>query len=888
MADVVRTDSPKKAPITARLQDASKLEQAVELANQKGLTLHFTVLDPNNNGGRAPTYDYLSKVYSLNALKNALSFGKNGAERPLGFIPSSCGLVCIDFDLTKKQRQGTEYEKTIAVDMMASLVREQFGITEVFSYRTVSGGMHMYLRCEATHYANPKWDNGDVIHNQNVAFHDPEAALDGLIAFLSGGAGGDERVLTKTELEQLPGFGKTLSKDPATRAITHGDPSVVDRYVYGVLARIIRPGVPRETWRIAITGSHNDFGDLAKAACERASRELDPDGWDESAFERLWNSLESGKGLTFHHVRQLAAAEDAAQADAKGKKWRPEEYVVEEVEWYPDWDRALEYMNERYACQTESNSKIVHLEQNKYSSTVWPTQTSKAAFLDLFAHVTVDIPETRWNEKTKKMETVMITKNLGKEWLQSSKRRRYRGMALCGPERDIHGNLTEEGEIGNPNNEASMDRKGRLAVRVNIPEPIGEDQKILRVERDVALPHHPLGWDDDKKEPIKMQIIQHDLLWEMHDYLETIWAGGNLRMRELIKDFIADRLVNCFRQPVPIAIWAIGDQGCGKSTLADLIVKPVLGPKLFYKVRNVSKLLGLSGSNFNWLIAGRSFLHFDEAIFERDRKLAARLKDFVTEDEHQFEKKYQDEYIGPQLAAMYSCSNSAIAALLDLGDRRNVVHELHISWDDEELSDGTARRFFAPYRLAFKNSIPAMRQYFLERGASPSFDRDKMLDIPTSEAKIRAVLAGDPMLQFLIDCANQGFIPGDTGGYSTATEGRGWINLAYLTRIVDPTGNTSSVAVGSSLDKLLKGKYNRQQCFPLPGGVFNPDTRDYGVGKEIRLTPKELMLHLNRRQRGLFSDTDIATARNSWQKWVPAMAASELPHPADQPARKGD
>jgi hypothetical protein len=108
----------------------------------------------------------------------------------------------------------------------------------------------------------------------------------------------------------------------------------------------------------------------------------------------------------------------------------------------------------------------------------------------------------------------------------------------------------------------------------------------------------------------------------------------------------------------------LGGQGTGKGTF--FILLQAIWPRTTLLVSDISHVIG----QFNAGIERNYVICMDEALFAGDKKPTERLKSFVTEREVTIEQKYQPRRNITSFHRLFSSSNHAHFAQVDVDDRR--------------------------------------------------------------------------------------------------------------------------------------------------------------------------------------------------------------------------
>ena len=162
----------------------------------------------------------------------------------------------------------------------------------------------------------------------------------------------------------------------------------------------------------------------------------------------------------------------------------------------------------------------------------------------------------------------------------------------------------------------------------------------------------------------------------LREHFEKVLASDDKKLAEYILNWCA----LCIQHPeekVPVVLALIGDQGSGKGTLGDLLLK-IFGNHGLY-VTHKNQLTG----RFNNHLVNIVFIHADEVFFGGDKQTASILKAMITYDRIPVDTKYLDLYEAKNLIRFLVTTNEAHALHLDPDDRRYVIFHTKWIWKSE-------------------------------------------------------------------------------------------------------------------------------------------------------------------------------------------------------------
>ena len=155
------------------------------------------------------------------------------------------------------------------------------------------------------------------------------------------------------------------------------------------------------------------------------------------------------------------------------------------------------------------------------------------------------------------------------------------------------------------------------------------------------------------------------------DYVYNILASENEATNEWLLGWIAHIL----KEPnnrTGTALVLVGGQGAGKSFLGHRFLIPIIGHRHAASTNNVDAIV----KDFNVTFESKLYVQCDEAMNNRQKSIAARLKSLVTDPYVKIEPKGVDAYMSPNhMRLMFTSNDIEDAIFLDSGasDRRYTV-----------------------------------------------------------------------------------------------------------------------------------------------------------------------------------------------------------------------
>lgn len=233
------------------------------------------------------------------------------------------------------------------------------------------------------------------------------------------------------------------------------------------------------------------------------------------------------------------------------------------------------------------------------------------------------------------------------------------------------------------------------------------------------------AWSGFSVKPYEGDVKESDIAIFI-DYVYDILSGGDQSRYDWLMAWIADIFQRPAHRP-GTAVVLVGDQGAGKSMLGYSIIIPIIGSNHATATNSVDRIT----RSFNYNFANKLFIQCDEAINNRQKATAAKLKSLVTDPIIHIEPKGVNGWDQTNLARFLFTSNEQDDALFisdGVDDRRYVVCQVSNKrakdtpyWDGYHkwLNDG--------------DNLARIHRYLLQHQYKPESIRRAVM----TEAKVR-------------------------------------------------------------------------------------------------------------------------------------------------------
>ena len=152
-------------------------------------------------------------------------------------------------------------------------------------------------------------------------------------------------------------------------------------------------------------------------------------------------------------------------------------------------------------------------------------------------------------------------------------------------------------------------------------------------------------------------------------YIDDVICRNDPKLREWVLTWLADIFQNPATKPGTMLV-LVGEQGAGKSVLAEDILRPIIGEAHFIKVSTQEKLT----SKFNMHMAGKLVIQGEEVLNTKRRMDNEAMKDMITSRKRSVEPKGKDVIEMTDVARYILTSNHEENAVnVGKGDRRSTI-----------------------------------------------------------------------------------------------------------------------------------------------------------------------------------------------------------------------
>ena len=119
----------------------------------------------------------------------------------------------------------------------------------------------------------------------------------------------------------------------------------------------------------------------------------------------------------------------------------------------------------------------------------------------------------------------------------------------------------------------------------------------------------------------------------MLDHLREIWCSGDEKMYDYVLNWLSF-IVQRPGEKTKVALCLKSEEGAGKGCILKLI-EQIVSPEYYLATSNMKYILG----NFNSIMEGKVLIDLDEASWGGRRSDANALKEKITEEKQEIEKK---------------------------------------------------------------------------------------------------------------------------------------------------------------------------------------------------------------------------------------------------------
>lgn len=213
-------------------------------------------------------------------------------------------------------------------------------------------------------------------------------------------------------------------------------------------------------------------------------------------------------------------------------------------------------------------------------------------------------------------------------------------------------------------------------------------------------------WSGFEMTPWK-EPVDDDAVEPFTSYVMGVLANDDPGLYEWIIGWVA----NIFQDPnnkPKTALVLVGKPGAGKSWLGHEILQPMIGETHSASTKSVENIT----RGFNVLFDNKLFVQCDEAMNNRQKATAAKLKSIITDPYMEIEPKGVDPYLKPNLIRFLFTSNDIDDAVnLEDGndDRRYTVAEVSDRYVDKN------EEYWIPFSKWLDDNRPKVMRWLMDR-----------------------------------------------------------------------------------------------------------------------------------------------------------------------------
>ena len=156
----------------------------------------------------------------------------------------------------------------------------------------------------------------------------------------------------------------------------------------------------------------------------------------------------------------------------------------------------------------------------------------------------------------------------------------------------------------------------------------------------------------------------------MIDHLLNIWCKGNIEYFTYLSKWMAHLLQRPWVK-IGVMIALKSKQGAGKGIVMEFM-KLIMGSRHFDETATLRDILG----EFNSGLEGKVLIDLDEAYWGGDKKLEGQMKNLITQESVQVNKKGKEVYGIRNTTAFMITTNNDLFVGVEEGQRRVVAYEL--------------------------------------------------------------------------------------------------------------------------------------------------------------------------------------------------------------------
>ena len=279
----------------------------------------------------------------------------------------------------------------------------------------------------------------------------------------------------------------------------------------------------------------------------------------------------------------------------------------------------------------------------------------------------------------------------------------------------------------------------RHVTRIVVDPTLPPAQGALGAQQDVY--NLWSGFAAERLPPVPQADVQA-LIAPFARHMHEVYANGNSQLTEFLLDYFCN-LVQRPHQPTGVALSLYGRQGCGKGMPITFLRERVLGPDCAFQTANPENdLLG----RFQNGCVNRILIQVDE--IKCLRAFDDKLKNLITNDTIQFERKGRDIITVSNLVNLVFTSNNENALAIATDDRRFVLMRCSDRYRGDTAYLGTLGRHLerpevarAFYQFAMARDLSAYPYNFQPRRPITDYYVEcQLTSIPVTSRFLSALL----------------------------------------------------------------------------------------------------------------------------------------------------
>lgn len=230
-------------------------------------------------------------------------------------------------------------------------------------------------------------------------------------------------------------------------------------------------------------------------------------------------------------------------------------------------------------------------------------------------------------------------------------------------------------------------------------------------------------------------------------YVSNVFGGTPEKM-EYLMQWMANLIQSPGLKPKTYPI-IVGRGGAGKSFLFEHFLRPILGYTNSVTSEDLESVL----SNWNSILEGKILVVFEEAINRNRREVAAKLKQFVTNDKMVLKKKYAPEREVNNFCRPVFISNDeeqAVAIDAAIGERRASV----IKVSDQYVGN---LDYFADLKQWADDNLAKVHRYLLDYTQKPVILNTALQNDEKATMQIESLTYEVPEVFWILERIEEGF-----------------------------------------------------------------------------------------------------------------------------------